>query len=105
MPVYSKGRPRKDGEPTPAMLAIGDSWFWYLANNLMDGLVRHPKLRPGYAAVQLFGYNGAHVADYVGKGKYARDFEVEQVAPVAGRICQGLDKAWIPVLRKYNYAT
>jgi hypothetical protein len=77
MPVYSAGRPRQAGDPMPAMLAIGDSWFWYPMNNLVDGLVRHPKLRPDYAAIQLFGYNGAHVADYVGKGKYARDFEAE----------------------------
>lgn len=26
----------------PAVLAIGDSWFWYPKNNLLEALCRHP---------------------------------------------------------------
>jgi len=77
MPIYTKNTPRQDGQPFPSILAIGDSWFWYPANNILEALIRHPRLGDPYRAVQLFGYNGAHVADYVGKGQYADDFRAQ----------------------------
>ena len=78
MPVYTPNQPWGGGDqPAPAILAIGDSWFWYPHNNLLDAILAHRKFNRAYAGIQLFGYNGAHVADYVGKGRYAKDFAAE----------------------------
>lgn len=80
MPIYTQTSPRKDDEPFPAMLAIGDSWFWYpAANNLMEALIRNPAVKSVYKAIQLFGYNGAEVTEYVGNGRYAANFKNELV--------------------------
>lgn len=55
----------------PSALAIGDSWFWYVNNNILGTLVRHPALNDDHRNVQLVGYNGARLRDYVDEGKYA----------------------------------
>lgn len=55
----------------PAALAIGDSWFWYLNNSILGTLVHHPDLSDDHRNVQLVGYNGALLRDYVGDGKFA----------------------------------
>ena len=63
-------------EPTefPTILAIGDSWFWYPRNNVLQALVDHPRLKDPYRFIQLLGYNGAKLEQYV-FGRYARDLE------------------------------
>lgn len=49
----------------PAVLAIGDSWFWYPDNNLLEALARHPKLKDGYRHMVRLGENGALLSEYV----------------------------------------
>ena len=49
----------------PAVLAIGDSWFWYPRNNLLEALARHPKLKDGYQHMVRLGENGAMLSEYV----------------------------------------
>ena len=49
----------------PAVLAIGDSWFWYPKNNLLESLARHPKLKDGYQHMVRLGENGARLSEYV----------------------------------------
>ncbi|WBS00996.1 hypothetical protein OU994_22190 [Pseudoduganella sp. SL102] len=55
----------------PAALAIGDSWFWYLNDSMLGTLVRHPDMSVDHSNVQLVGYNGARLQDYVGDGRFA----------------------------------
>jgi len=55
----------------PAALAIGDSWFWYVNNNMLGTLVNHRQVNSDHSNIQLVGYNGARLGDYVGDGKYA----------------------------------
>jgi hypothetical protein len=40
--------PKEDWIPGEfaAMLAIGDSWFWYPKNNILQALVEHPRQGP-----------------------------------------------------------
>jgi len=49
----------------PTVLAIGDSWFWYPQNNLLEALARHPKLKEPYQHMVCLGQNGAYLSDYV----------------------------------------
>ena len=49
----------------PAVLAIGDSWFWYPKNNLLEALARHPKLKDGYQHMVRLGENGALLSEYI----------------------------------------
>ena len=37
----------------PTILAIGDSWFWYPRNNLLEALANHAKLKNGYEIFDL----------------------------------------------------
>jgi hypothetical protein len=56
----------------PAILAIGDSWFWYpKVPNLLEGI--SAVVKPVYSNVLAFGNIGATLESYL-KGKYARDF-------------------------------
>lgn len=55
----------------PSALAIGDSWFWYVNNNILGTMINHPRLNDDHRNIQLVGYNGARLKDYVGDGKYA----------------------------------
>jgi hypothetical protein len=59
----------------PSALAIGDSWFWYVNNNILGTMIHHPALSDDHRNVQLVGYNGARLRDYVGDGKYADTVE------------------------------
>lgn len=69
---YSTWKPGK----FPAVLAIGDSWFWYPKNNLLEALARHPKLKDGYQHMVRLGANGALLSEYVDvdrrPGKFSR---------------------------------
>jgi hypothetical protein len=72
MTVYQKGEQWAPGE-FPAILAIGDSWFWYPRNNLLEALARHPRLSRNFRHMQAVGYNGALLQRYVGAGPLAGD--------------------------------
>lgn len=80
MPVYAPGQTWNPGE-FASILAIGDSWFWYPQNNLLQALAEHPALKDPYRNIQLLGFNGAKISEYVDRnntrGKYARAFERE----------------------------
>lgn len=76
MTIYKPGDNWQPGE-FPAILAIGDSWFWYPANNILQAVIDHPALRDDYRNIQMLGYNGAMASEYVGHGKYAADFQRE----------------------------
>jgi hypothetical protein len=72
MTVYQKGQQWEPGE-FPAILAVGDSWFWYPKNNLLEALSRHPRLLHDFRHIQGIGYNGALLQRYVGAGPLAAD--------------------------------
>lgn len=56
----------------PAILAIGDSWFWYpKISNLLAEI--SAAVKPDYSNIMALGYLGAELEEYV-KGKYATDF-------------------------------
>jgi hypothetical protein len=78
MPVYyGRNSPILSGA-FPAILAIGDSWFWYplpTGYNLLQQLSERV-LRPDYANILSLGYVGAKLEDYV-DGKFAADFQSE----------------------------
>ncbi len=80
MPIYAPGETWKPGA-FASLLAIGDSWFWYPGNNLLRALTEHPRLREPYRNIQLLGFNGARISEYVdrndARGKYARAFKRE----------------------------
>jgi hypothetical protein len=72
MTVYQKGEQWEPGE-FPAILAVGDSWFWYPKNNLLEALARHPRLLRDFRHIQAVGYNGAMLQHYVGAGPLGGD--------------------------------
>jgi len=80
MPIYAPGQTWNPGEYA-SILAIGDSWFWYPNNNLLQAIAGHPQLKDPYRNIQLLGFNGAKVSEYVdrnnARGKYARAFRRE----------------------------
>ncbi|TSA16774.1 MAG: hypothetical protein D4R74_03915 [Betaproteobacteria bacterium] len=82
MPVYyGSGTPIEPGA-FPAILAIGDSWFWYplpTGYNLLQQLSDRV-LKPDYANILSLGYVGARLEDFV-EGKFADEFQ-EQLRPV-----------------------
>jgi hypothetical protein len=49
----------------PTVLAIGDSWFWYPNNNLLEALAQHRNLKDGYQHMVRLGQNGALLSEYV----------------------------------------
>jgi hypothetical protein len=49
---------------TPHILAIGDSWFWFPKNNLLNPIFNH--FNSGKCILAL-GNNGAEVVEFVGK--------------------------------------
>ena len=55
----------------PAILAVGDSWFWYPGNNILQSLVTNPDLSSNYANIHALGKNGALLQAYVGAGQFA----------------------------------
>lgn len=78
MPVYyGRAAPIEPGA-FPAILAVGDSWFWYplpAGYNLLQQLSDRV-LKPDYANILSLGYVGARLEDYV-EGKFAADFQNE----------------------------
>lgn len=80
MPIYAPGETWKPGEYA-SILAIGDSWFWYPRNNLLEALAGHPRLKDPYRNIQMLGFNGARVSEYVdrgnSRGRYAKAFRRE----------------------------
>ncbi len=66
----------------PAILAIGDSWFWYpIASNLLAEV--SAALKSAYANILALGYIGAELKEYVA-GKYAIAF-ARELRPVYAR--------------------
>jgi len=78
MPVYyGRGSTIPAGE-FPALLAVGDSWFWYplpSGYNLLQVLADRV-LKPDYAKIVSLGYAGAKLKEYV-EGRFAADFRHE----------------------------
>jgi hypothetical protein len=70
--IYGAGQDWPAGE-FASILAIGDSWFWYPDNNLLESLASHPRLRDEYRTIQLLGFNGARLSEYT-HGRYAAEF-------------------------------
>jgi len=70
--IYLPGESWVPGE-FASQLAIGDSWFWYPKNNILQALAEHPKLKDPFRNIQMLGYNGAKLEQYV-FGKYAKQF-------------------------------
>jgi hypothetical protein len=59
----------------PAILAIGDSWFWYpKVSNLLAEI--SAAVKPDYSNIMALGYLGARLEEYV-NGKYAAAFARE----------------------------
>lgn len=69
--VYTPTEPEEPGSFCSG-LAIGDSWFWYPNQNILQTLVKHPKISEDHSNIRLVGYLGAELQDYVGAGKYAK---------------------------------
>jgi len=77
MTIYNATDAWNPGE-FPAILAIGDSWFWYPRNNLLEAIARcGDQLYDGYQHMVRIGRNGALMIDYVDlpgrPGRYAAD--------------------------------
>lgn len=72
--LYLPGEQDEPGAYASA-LAIGDSWFWYPNQNLMETLVRHPRTSMDHANVRLLGFPGAQLREYVGAGRYAKEVD------------------------------
>lgn len=75
MRIYQPGETWISGE-FASLLAIGDSWFWYPRNNILGALARHPRLKDPFRNIQVLGYNGARLEEYV-FGRYAKRFSLE----------------------------
>jgi len=69
-------QPGQAWETPPAILAIGDSWCWYPKNNLLQALIEHPGLGDPYRNIQMLGYNGATLEEFV-TGRYNKQFHAE----------------------------
>lgn len=72
--IYLPAEPWNPDRPYPTMLAIGDSWFWYPRNNLLQALVAHRRLKDPCRFIQMLGYNGAKLEEYV-FGRFAKQVE------------------------------
>lgn len=80
MTIYKPDDPWIPGQ-FPSILAIGDSWFWYPKNNVLQALIENPALKSDHGNIQMLGYNGATIAQYVDRnnvrGRYAKAFKHE----------------------------
>lgn len=61
-PVWNPEILQDEGE-APTILAVGDSWFWYLNNNLLNPLYRILN-KYNKHIILAFGANGAEAAEY-----------------------------------------
>jgi len=59
----------RDDRYTPAVLAIGDSWFWYPVGENLLGPINSTIWDNQYPIFSI-GNNGAEIGDYVHGGKY-----------------------------------
>lgn len=75
MTVYAPGQAPNPGE-FASILAIGDSWFWYPRNSLVHAIANHPNTKDPFRNIQLLGYNGAKLDEYV-FGRYSKQLERE----------------------------
>jgi hypothetical protein len=74
MTVYYGSNQVSSGAPA-AILAIGDSWFWYpKISNLLAEV--SAAIKPDYSNIMALGYLGAKLEEYV-NGQYAKDFARE----------------------------
>ncbi len=74
MTVYYDRNQVREGA-FPAILAIGDSWFWYpKVSNLLAEV--SAAVKPAYSNIMALGYLGARLEEYV-KGQYAPIFARE----------------------------
>ena len=76
MTVYYDARQVREGA-FPAILAIGDSWFWYpKVSNLLAEI--SAVVKPDYSNIMALGYLGARLEDYAKPGeKYFKAFARE----------------------------
>jgi hypothetical protein len=83
MRIYLPGEVVDPGH-YPSILAIGDSWCWYPQNNLLQAIAQHARTKAPYTNIQIIGYNGAQLSQYVThfgvKGMYAPEVE-RQLGP------------------------
>ena len=63
-----------------AILAIGDSWFWYPRNNLIQEILALNELRDDYKTARVLGNNGALLSEYR-TGTYAKEWRNELKGP------------------------
>lgn len=77
MPVMPYPSERKD--PFAAVLAIGDSWFWYPKNNLIASILALKSLRDDYRTANVLGQNGALLSEYR-TGRYSAMWRNELTA-------------------------
>ena len=78
MPVYYGSGTSIEAGAFPAILAVGDSWFWYplpTGYNLLQQLSDHV-LKRDYANILSLGYVGARLEDFV-EARFAEEFQNE----------------------------
>jgi hypothetical protein len=74
--IYLPGDHPIPPQPFASNLALGDSWFWYPTNNLVEALVRH--MKDDAAPTQLMGYNGATLDSLTSQnGQYSKEYNWE----------------------------
>ncbi len=56
---------------SPDILALGDSWFWYPFNNLLNPIFN---IWNGNRVIYAIGDNGANLRDYLTKSRYRDNF-------------------------------
>ena len=71
--------PPDSTDPFAAILAIGDSWFWYPKNSLLASILALKQLHPDYKTAHILGKNGALLSDYR-TGKFAAMWRNELTA-------------------------
>jgi hypothetical protein len=76
MRIYKPGETWNPSE-FASILAIGDSWFWYPKNNVLQAVLEHRALKDDFRNIQMAGYNGAAINQFVGAGKYAATLQKE----------------------------
>ena len=71
--------PPDSTDPFAAILAIGDSWFWYPKNSLLASILALKQLHPDYKTAHILGKNGALLSEYR-TGKFAAMWRNELTA-------------------------
>lgn len=60
----SSGLSPDSTDPFAAILAIGDSWFWYPKNSLLASILALKQIDPNFKTAHILGKNGALLSDY-----------------------------------------